>query len=69
MDYGEAKKHELGEGSRFEAIEEKARSEGHSEKSAEKIAAAAGIAAHGKKAMARYSAKGRNAAQRAALKE
>lgn len=57
-----AKKAPLGEGSRFAAIEAKARASGARNPAA--VAAAAGIKAHGKKAMARYSAKGRADAKR-----
>ncbi len=50
-------KAKLGSGSRFKAIERKAAASGARNPAA--VAAAAGIKAHGKKAMARYSAMGR----------
>jgi hypothetical protein len=50
-------KAKLGSGSRFRAIEKKARASGARNPAA--VAAAAGRKAHGNKAMARYSAMGR----------
>jgi hypothetical protein len=56
------KKAPLGEGSRFAAIEAKARAGGAKNPAA--VAAAAGIKAHGKKKMAQWSAAGRRRAAR-----
>lgn len=52
-----AAKKPLGSGANFRAIEQKAAKSGARDPAA--VAAAAGIKAHGKAAMARYAAKGR----------
>lgn len=52
-----AKKAKLGSGSRFKAIEAKARASGAKNPAA--VAAAAGIKKYGKKKMAKLAAKGR----------
>lgn len=52
-----SKKPPLGSGARFKAIEKKAAASGARNPAA--VAAAAGIKAHGKEAMARMAAKGR----------
>jgi len=56
-------KPKLGSGARFRAIEKKAAASGA--RNPEAVAAAAGRKAHGKKAMARYSAMGRRRHARA----
>jgi len=54
-----AKKPKLGSGKRFASFTSKLEKEGYSKESAGAIAASAGRKAHGKKQMAKWSAKGR----------
>jgi hypothetical protein len=53
-----------GGGGRFKAIEDKAKEEGHSEESAKKIAASAGIAKYGEKKMSAMATRGKLRAEK-----